>query len=301
MKDPLLATLTLLLFCTPSAIPQGMVPISDVIDHTKPPTKPLSPAKLSAHKKIASSNLHTTAKLVIADKPPELSDPTRHSPTDQSLLHFLLVQYPLTASTLEKAEILENLQNFAHKFENGIELIKATNALKEILLPALNSSEASLRKGACSVLAAAAQNNRQVQDEALEVIRPLVHILTFDKEKGVRGSALTAISAMLRNYPKAQGTFVSEGGLPALVREADSKDDGVGRRKALQLIADLLKELEFCRSFFKKHLHFSKHKLFSKISGISKTIFVKFFISKTIYRKPRQDGGSKARCGLVYK
>jgi len=260
---------------------QGMVPVSEIIDHKverkTERVKKLSPEKVKAHNmKIASSHLESedkdhnlNARVSIKDKPLHLQNPDKHA-AEEFLLEFLLKQYPRSESVEEKVEILENMENFSHKFENGRDLFKSTTALKDILLPALNSSHAELRKRACGVFAVAAQNNDIVQDSAVEagVIRHLVHLLTFDDP--VRPKALFALTSLLRNFPKAQQSFIQDGGVPALVKVAYMSDT---RKRSLNLVSDMLSERRLCRidQEMENLGNFRPHKLENQLDTTSTT------------------------------
>ncbi|CAG7835780.1 unnamed protein product [Allacma fusca] len=219
--------------------------------------------KAEIHKKIAATHLKAAessqeddvsrteekpGNVVRKDKPAELQNSEKHS-SDEWLLHFLLEQYTLTetseANVEEQVDILQNLEHFAHKFENGRDLFQSTNALKKILLPALNSTYAEIRKAACGVFAVAAQNNAIVQKTALQngVVRRLVHLLTFDLAS-VRSKALYGLASLLRNYPEAQKKFILDGGISALVKAASLSET---RKRSLNVVTDLLLERRFCR------------------------------------------------------
>lgn len=256
-----------------------LVPLSKVIDHpvddqeNKQPShksgssseessyqgKPLSQKKKDIHIKIAQSHLQdkqeaessvplegdgggTDEKFFRKDKSPELQNPARHE-SDAWLLKFLLEQYRISDTVEEKVEILQNLENFSHKFENGRDLFKSTTAVRDILIPALNSTETEIRKSACLVFAVAAQNNGVVQRIAKDAgaIRNLVHLLSFDPP--LRTTALFALSSILRNFPEAQAKFIHEGGIPALIKVAFSFET---RKRCLSLVTDLLTERKYC-------------------------------------------------------
>ena len=215
-----------------------------------------NPEKAELHKKIAAAHLQGKTEessddknnIVVKDKPVDLQDPQKHA-SDEWLLHFLLEQYSLTetsdANVEEQVDILQNLEHFAHKYENGRDLFQSTNALKKILLPALNSTYPEIRKAACGVFAVAAQNNAIVQKTALQngVIRRLVHLLTFDLAS-VRSKALYGLASLLRNYPEAQKKFILDGGVAALVKAASLSET---RKRSLVVITDLLTERKYCR------------------------------------------------------
>lgn len=251
----------------------GMMPLSDVIDHPvdnnkKEPastsgssqessgtgTGPLSPEKKQVHIKIAQNHLQqqqqaepevedsSASKVFRKDKSPELQNPAKHA-SDEWLLSFLLMQYQVSDTVEEKVEILQNLENFSHKFENGRDLFQHTGAVKDILIPALNSTNPEIRKQSCAVFAVAGQNNAVVQKIAKDAgaIRSLVHLLAFDPQ--VRTKALFALSSLLRNFPEAQAKFIHEGGIPALIKVAFSFET---RKRCLSLVTDLLTERKYC-------------------------------------------------------
>lgn len=247
----------------------GMMPLSEVIDHpvsedskessshktgSRSASQPLSEKKKNAHIKIAQSHMQTKQdvsedavplegdKVFRKDKTPDLQNPMKHA-SDEWLLKFLLQQYRISDTVEEKVEILQNLENFSHKFENGRDLFKSTSAVKDILIPALNSTQVEIRKSACAVFAVAAQNNGIVQQIAMDAgaIRSLAHLLTFDPP--LRTKALFALASLLRNFPDAQAKFIHEGGIPALMKVAFSFET---RKRCLSLVSDLLKERKYC-------------------------------------------------------
>jgi len=254
----------------------GMMPLSEVIDHPvenenkRPPSsgdtvsvtkaddetyhgRPLSEKKQDLHIKIAQSHLQEEdkpsegdidkqGKVFRKDKSPDLQNPMKHA-SDEWLLTFLLEQYRISETVEERVEILQNLENFSHKFENGRDLFKSTTAVKDILVPALNSTQVDIRKAACAVFAVAAQNNAVVQQIAKEAgaIRSLIHLLAFDPV--VKSKALYALSSILRNCPDAQGKFIHDGGIPALITVAFSFET---RKRSLSLVTDLLTERKYC-------------------------------------------------------
>lgn len=254
---------------------QGVMPISDVIDHPvggqekesshksgsssegsyEEQGQPLSEKKKNVHIKIAKSHLQEKRESVDSlrlatvgekffrkEKSPKLQNPMKHA-SDEWLLKFLLEQYRVSDTVEEKVEILQNLENFSHKFENGRDLFKSTSAVKDILVPALNSTQIEIRKSACAVFAVAAQNNAVVQKIAKDAgaIRSLVHLLAFDPP--LRTKALFALSSLLRNFPQAQAKFIHEGGIPALIKVAFSFET---RKRCMNLVTDLLTERKYC-------------------------------------------------------
>ena len=228
-----------------------MIALSPKPEPTKPEPNKLSPEKTNAHIKIASAHLKESEDssddptVSRKDKLLELQNPSKHA-SESQLLHFLLNQFNEESTDVDtQVDILQNLENFSHKFENGRDLFKATDAVKSILLPALNSSHIEVRSAACGVFAIASQNNNDVQQIVLDfgVIRRLVHLLAHD-ESIARSKALFALSSVLRNFPAGQKKFVQDGGISALVKVAFSS---LTRKRALTLISDLLREIKQCQ------------------------------------------------------
>jgi len=238
---------------TPPVVQSQMIPVSDVITHDLSKEKHSTSSESKVHAKIAEKHLESREdpsvrgaeddKVTRKDKPEEFQDPAKHA-SETTLLHFLLEQYKLSGENREEQlEILENLLHFSNKFENGRDLFAATDALGTVLLPALNSSSAEIRKAACSIFGVAGQNNGVVQSKAVEagVVRHLIQLITFDKE--VRPKALFAISSILRNFPDAQKEFVKVGGIAEIVKVAFFHDT---RRRSLTFLLDLLNERRLC-------------------------------------------------------
>ncbi len=230
-----------------------MIPVSEVKTHPPSGSSPEEKAaKAKVHAKIAEAHFEEKEegegesegpKVVRKDKSPEFQNPAKHA-SESSLLHFLLEQYGLSVNNVEEqVDILQNLEHFSHKYENGRELFGSTDVLNSILLPALNSSSSEIRKSACAVFAIAAQNNALVQLKSVEsgVVRRLVHLMTFDTL--VRPRALYALSSLIRNFPDAQRKFIQDGGVPALINVAFVPET---RRRGLTLVTDLLNEREGC-------------------------------------------------------
>lgn len=244
-----------------------MVPVSGVIDHpieSKPQEKDqeASSAKSHAHVEIARKHLaeemersSEPSKVKRKDKPQEFQNPAKHA-SEEGLLHFLLEQYKLSGDNdQQKLEILENLENFSHKFENGRDLFANTDALTTILLPAINSSSPEIRKAACTIFAIAGQNNAVVQMKSVEAgaVRLLMHLVTFDK--AVRSKALFAVGSLVRNYPDAQKELINLGGVSEIVKIAFLPETW---RRSLTFLMDLINERNFCDIYQSYNTKFAK-------------------------------------------
>jgi len=83
------------------------------------------------------------------------------------------------------------------------------------------------RKGAASVIATIAQNNRKVQTEAVAqgALQYVSHMAVHDPDPTVRVKAYWALSCLIRNFPPGEGAFVSADGVLVVCRGVGEEDE----------------------------------------------------------------------------
>merc|ERR1719228_2462214 len=144
-----------------------------------------------------------------------------------------------------KSEILEDLEYYVHKIDNALDFLHLSG-MDQILLPSINSSTSSLRRMSCHLLGAAAQSNPKFQRAAHEagLVGPLLRLVSLDPVIEVSSKALYALSAILRNFPEAQSTFLRQGGLGVFTNlfDREGREYNKLQVKMVTLLHDLLLE-----------------------------------------------------------
>jgi len=165
-------------------------------------------------------------------------------PNTVELLQGALEQAGDTSLSVEEREdALVNLQDLVDDLDNARDL-KSIGGFPQVV--GLLSSESSpLQAAAAHVLGSAVKNQRELQLHLLAepgALSALLVLLRSHADDEVRAKALYALSATLQHCPETQAAFAAADGVAALL-EALS-DGGRPRlvRKALALVADLLRE-----------------------------------------------------------
>jgi len=175
----------------------------------------------------------------------ELKDVDMDVKSDFLLMKELVGQFKESKTDSVKTELLDSLEYYVHQVDNALDFLQLAG-LDEIVIPSLNSTTSSLRMTSCLLLGAAAQSNPGFQKAALEagLISPLLRLVSLDPEMKVANKALYALSALLRNFPEAQTSFVKQGGLGVLTRlfEREGRDHTRLQIKTITLLHDLLVE-----------------------------------------------------------
>ncbi|XP_024084472.1 nucleotide exchange factor SIL1 isoform X2 [Cimex lectularius] len=147
--------------------------------------------------------------------------------------------------------LLSHLEYLLHQTDNANYFMKS-NGIKEVVFTSLNSTSWRVRYEAAKLFGSAVQSNPKVQIGALEngAIPVLLRTLVLDSHPKVKSGALYGLSCLIRWFPLAQGQFLDNGGLKALVKQFDSdtSDQLKIQVKALNLINDLIVEIQHSES-----------------------------------------------------
>ena len=162
------------------------------------------------------------------------------------MLDALAVATDASLPLEEREAGLLDLQELAEDIDNARDL-KSIGGYPEVVA-LLASEEPPLQAAAAWVLGSAVKNHRELQLHLLSerALPSLLVLVQSHASAEVRGKALYAASALLRNCPEAQLAFGEAGGLStlsAVLAEGDVKL----ARKALALVTDLLRELRYAR------------------------------------------------------
>jgi len=143
-------------------------------------------------------------------------------------------------------EALEELEYYVEDIDNAVDMAKigGLQTLKACLTGSPAAEDVEVREAACSVMAAALQNNPKVQEAALALEMPstllqLLQEAEDDSTLPVRRKALLAVSALCRSSPAAVELLLGMAdGIPTLVAVGANADAKL-RRRALFLLLNL--------------------------------------------------------------
>ncbi|XP_023326178.1 nucleotide exchange factor SIL1 [Eurytemora carolleeae] len=165
--------------------------------------------------------------------------------SDVNAMIKLIKNFVESKSDEEKINIVENLEYYVHQVDNAVDFL-TVGGLEQILVPSLNSSSTLLQEMAGFLIGSSAQSNPRVQIAYLEAgfINTLLRMVSSHSSPEVSGKALYGLSAILRNFPEAQNTFLRHGGLDVL-RQVFNYQGNVFDKikiKILTLIQDMQEE-----------------------------------------------------------
>ncbi|XP_062443133.1 nucleotide exchange factor SIL1 isoform X2 [Rhea pennata] len=163
--------------------------------------------------------------------------------TDYEIMVKLISKFNSSASTLdEKVAALYDLEYYVHQVDNAKDFLSLGGL--QLVINALNSTEAILKEHAAFVLGAALSSNPKVQIEAIEggALQKLLVILATEQPLAVKKKALFALSSMLRHFPYAQQQFLKLGGLQVLRNLFREKGMEALYIRVVTLLYDLIME-----------------------------------------------------------
>lgn len=176
----------------------------------------------------------------------ELQDVNLAVESDTQVMKRLIEEFK-ESNEEGKADIVENLEYYVHQYDNALDFLKL-DGFQRIILPSLNSTNSNLRAMTCFLMGGAAQSNPQFQIAALEsgFVDTFLRLASLDPEPKVATKAFFALSALMRNFPEAQNTFLRLGGLGVLIKVFNHQEKSYDKMKIkiLTLIHDLVVERE---------------------------------------------------------
>lgn len=150
--------------------------------------------------------------------------------TDTELLRQLIDKYNSTQNIEEKITILNDLEYYVHRFDNGLLLCDMGGF--ELIVKDLNTTQSkSLQIQAALVLGSAMQSNPKVKVHAIkiDVLQMLLnHIgnalldMDLDNQDFVSKLLFTS-SSLLRHFPLAQSQFIRFGGVELMNKILNSQ------------------------------------------------------------------------------
>lgn len=165
--------------------------------------------------------------------------------SDYAIMLGLVDRFVSATVETEQAEVVLSLEYYVHQYDNAIDFV-TLGGIAKILVPSLNSSLENLQESAGFLIGSAAQSNPRVQVAFLEAgfVDTLLRIIATKPSPAVTTKALYGLSAILRNFPEAQNTFLRNGGLDSLklVFKLQGKPFDKIKIKILTLVQDLLDE-----------------------------------------------------------
>ncbi|XP_046752422.1 nucleotide exchange factor SIL1 isoform X2 [Diprion similis] len=145
--------------------------------------------------------------------------------TDIDLLGIFIEQFDthktaITSGSLDAKEIkdimdiLGQLEYLVHDIDNGLEFARL-EGLRKVIHPCLNGTIEEIKCEALHVLGAAVQSNPKVKEIALEseFVPIILRMLTKHGNAKLMNRCIYALGSLVRNYPAAQKSLLSHGGL----------------------------------------------------------------------------------------
>ncbi|KYO39220.1 nucleotide exchange factor SIL1 isoform B [Alligator mississippiensis] len=192
--------------------------------------------------------------------------------TDYEIMVKLINKFNSSDSMLdEKIAALYDLEYYVHQVDNAKDFLSLGGL--QLMINALNSTEAVMKEHAAFVLGAAlsrlppsvcsekegclswiwaylkppveeSESNPKVQIEAIEggALQKLLVILATEQPLAVKKKALFALSSMLRHFPYAQQQFLKLGGLQVLRNLFKEKGMEALYVRVVTLLYDLIME-----------------------------------------------------------
>ncbi|XP_030841956.1 nucleotide exchange factor SIL1 [Strongylocentrotus purpuratus] len=164
--------------------------------------------------------------------------------TDYEIMTKLFEEYRADQTPETRKLILQDLEFYVHKVDNGVDLARLGGW--DIIISALNSTEEDISSEAAHVLGSAVQSNPKAQVSAYDggALQALLRLLTRSSSINVKRRALYGLSSLIRFFPHAQRKFLELGGLSVLsglMRETKSDYLPI-QIKSVTLVHDLLVE-----------------------------------------------------------
>ncbi|KAI4484107.1 hypothetical protein M0804_007563 [Polistes exclamans] len=217
---------------------------SEKTDNKSPDTKVLN----------VKNNFDNAPKF-IKKLPYKLSTSDMVLESDKQLFDALFKKFQIFKDTMSKSRLLDKdiaiiletlnaLEYIIHHVDNG-RLFANMGGLTKIVIPCLNSTYSNIKAEALKLLGAAAQLNPEVQDKALEagLIQKVLRLLWITTKHLVKTRCLYALSALIRNFPEAQKSFLDYGGLELFVKILIEEDeDFESKIRVMRLVNDLIIE-----------------------------------------------------------
>ncbi|XP_003744128.1 nucleotide exchange factor SIL1 [Galendromus occidentalis] len=148
-----------------------------------------------------------------------------------------------SSSSGDRMQQLKEMEYLLHQYDVAKDFVKM-GGIRELLV-SLNDSH--IRDNAALALGAALQGNPEVQRAALA--SQGIHSLLVSLNEGCSSHCVLALSALLRQFPKAQTAFLSEGGPQILSKTfRDSGSNEKTKVKIITLLGDLLVEGHHAKS-----------------------------------------------------
>lgn len=143
----------------------------------------------------------------------------------------------------DREESLLNLQDLVEDLDTARDF-KSIGGFPQVV-GLLSSDSAPLQAAAAYVLGSAVKNQHELQLQLLAepgALSALLVLLRSHVDEEVRAKALYALSATLQHCPEAQAAFTATDGVEALLEALSDGSQPRLVRKALALVADLLRE-----------------------------------------------------------
>lgn len=153
-------------------------------------------------------------------------------------------------ATEDQLNLLRLLEDLVHQGDNARDLAKtgAFDALSEILLASdCEANELAVKAQALVVVGAAASNNREAQNDALQADLVRVTLSALSAQCPDQAStqllhkrAIYALSSLIRHNQEATQTFLDLNGISLAIHTWQSTTDIAIRRKVVNLLVDLI-------------------------------------------------------------
>ncbi|XP_053664533.1 hsp70-binding protein 1-like [Anopheles marshallii] len=134
-----------------------------------------------------------------------------------------------------KIEALETVTDFVEDIDTANDFFKVGGFV--IIKPGLESSSAEVRSRTLRLIAALAQCNPFCQQHLLEltILPKLIELLA--DELSVAQDAVSAVSAMVRQYEPCAAAFIDIGGLESIMKCLHSNDEKLSTRSSFLMVS----------------------------------------------------------------
>jgi len=223
------------------------------VDEKGTPPILLDPVEIKAALKNIKNDMKTDAQTTagkfrtIDELESEIKDINAKIESEFEIMARLVDDF-LAAPPTDPARIasLDSLEFYLHQHDNAVDFVEALQGVSRVIVPSLNSSVEIHKAAACFIVGSAAQSNPRVQIAFFEagLVNTLLRLVNSPSSPSVCGKAVYGISAVLRNFPEAQNSFIRQGGLAVLrnVFKFTGQPFDKIKIKVLTLMQDLLEE-----------------------------------------------------------
>lgn len=165
---------------------------------------------------------------------------------DIEQIKTLVAHFSNSSTTEQKVDILEHLDDYLHQIDNARDFV-TIGGLSKVVIPALNSKQASILEKTAILIGSASQANTQVQDAIIktDILTSLLDLLVNPPvntpDNNVLARLMFAISSLVRGNAKSMDVFDQLDGFTKLSQVMALSFNKKLVLKGLTLVSDVLK------------------------------------------------------------